>query len=166
MARYYTTPGGYRRLRERLDKARQAYFDVCASNEEAAGAGDSSVWHDNFAYEENQRQMQALSRRVRDLERLLGRLEVAPVPATPADSVRLGTRVRIRYEDTGKEKVLFIAGYDDGDIAEHRISYNSPLGRLLIGKEEGDVVTARFGSREQTIEVLEILPPPPEEVTR
>ena len=63
-----TTPAGLRRLNQRLAAARQRYLDICADNEDAAGAGDTSVWHDNFAYEENQRQMHALARRLRDMQ--------------------------------------------------------------------------------------------------
>ena len=165
MVMHYTTPGGYRRLKERLEKAREAYFRVCASNEEAAGAGDSSVWHDNFAYEENQRQMHQLARRVRDLEALLGRIEVVRLRPTAPDTVRIGSRVRFRFDEDDQDQVLFIAGYDDGDPAQHRISYNSPLARALMGSQEGDLVTFRVGGRIREVEVLEILPPPPEELT-
>ena len=162
---YYTTQGGYRRLRERLEKAREAYFKVCASNEEAAGAGDSSVWHDNFAYEENQRQMQALAHRVHELEVILSQLQLVTVHATPPEAVSIGTRVRIRFVDDDREQTLFIGGYDDGEPAASRISYQSPLAQALMGKEEGDLFSARIGPRVRRIEVLDLLPPPPEEVS-
>ncbi len=162
---YYTTPGGYRRLRERLEKAREAYFQVCATNEEAAGAGDSSVWHDNFAYEENQRQMQALARRVRDLENLCSQVQIAPVPASPPAEVRIGTRVRIRVDENDTEQALFIGGYDDGDPSQGRVSYNSPLAQALMGREPGDVFEARIGPRTRIIEIVELLPPPEEEIS-
>ena len=69
-ARIVTSRAGYQRLLDTLQAAKRRYDVVCASNEEAAGAGDSSVWHDNFAYEDNQRQMHQLARRVRDLQHL------------------------------------------------------------------------------------------------
>ncbi len=82
---YYLTPAGRVRLRHRIHEARLAHEAICASNGEAAEAGDSSVWHDNFAYEENQRQMHQLARRVRTLEEILtSAAEVCSRPGAPA----------------------------------------------------------------------------------
>ena len=53
MTELVTSRGGYARLQQRLQEALDSYNAVCATNAEAADAGDSSVWHDNFAYEEN-----------------------------------------------------------------------------------------------------------------
>lgn len=159
----YTTPGGYRRLHQRLERAKQEYKKVCESNEEAAQAGDNCVWHDNFAYEENQRMMHQLSRRVRDLETLMATVKVVPIHREPPEKVRLGVRVRIAMEGESEDKVLFIAGYEDGEPSEQRISYNTPMAQALIGKEEGDVSQMRVGTMTRSIEILEILPPPQEE---
>jgi len=40
---------GREAYRELDETSRAAYFTVCESNKDAAGAGESSVWHDNFA---------------------------------------------------------------------------------------------------------------------
>ena len=158
-----TTPAGLRRARERLGRFREEYFAVCASNEEAAGAGDSSVWHDNFAHEENQRQMYRLAHRIRELEQCIDRIRVVPAWAEAPETVRLGVRVRLVFDD-GQEMTCFIAGWQDGDPQRGRISYESPLARGLLGAREGDVRTVRVGPRRREVEILEILPAPPEEV--
>jgi transcription elongation GreA/GreB family factor len=166
--RRYLTRAGLHRLRGRIAEARAEYAAVCAGNEEAAGAGDSSVWHDNFAYEENQRQMHRLARRVRDLEEQLAAAEIVPACASAPDTVRIGARVRVRYsgsDDEGeREATYYIAGFDDGDPSEGRISYTAPLAARLIGAEVGDVraVPERAGSRE--VEVVELLPATEEEL--
>ena len=160
----YLTAKGLQRKHEQLERLRKQYFDVCASNEEAAGSGDSSVWHDNFAYEENQRQMIQLSLRVRDLESLLSRVEiVAPAVRVP-EKVRLGTRVRLWCEEEACEKVFYIAGYDDGAPEEARISYNCPMGQALIALEEGDSCEVKGANKVQRYDVLEILPAPEDEI--
>lgn len=161
----YLTPAGLRRLDARIAAAREAYLAVCQSNEEAAGAGDSSVWHDNFAYEENQRRMHQLAARVRDLEALARRVRLAQPAATGAERARVGVSVRVVNTDDAHEAVWFLAGYDDGDVAGGRLSYASPLGAALVGAEAGDVVTVRFDGAERAVEVLEILPAPEEELS-
>lgn len=160
---HYTTPGGYRRLHRRLERAKTDYKKVCESNEEAAQAGDNCVWHDNFAYEENQRMMHQLAKRVRDLESLIAKIKVVPVHRELPEKVRLGVCVRIAMDGEQEEKVLFVAGYEDGEPTEQRISYNTPLAQALIGKEEGDATQMRVGTNIREIEILEILPPPEDE---
>ena len=122
----YTTPVGFNRLKERIAAARRAYLEVCSTNEEAAGAGDSSVWHDSFAYEENQRQMHQLSARVADLERSAAAIRVVPAAAEAPDRVRVGCRVTLLFLDDDSERTLYVAGWDDGDPAAGRISYTAP----------------------------------------
>lgn len=141
----HLTPGGYRRLVRRIEAARQDYFAVCAETEAAAESGDTSVWHDNFAFEENTRQKHQTARRVRDLEGLLASCRVHELPTNDPVAVRLGTVATIRLED-GTEQTWFLAGWDDGDPERGRMAYNAALGRALIGKEVGDDV--RWGPRE------------------
>lgn len=155
--RLYTTPGGMARLRERLIHTRAAWFALCATNEDAAGSGDSSVWHDNFAYEENQRQMHQLAQRVRELEAYVDRMEVVPTCVVPPETVRVGSRVRVSLADDGQDRIFAIAGFADGDPAAGRVSYTSPLARSLVGAQEGDLRQVRVGCTTRDVEILEIL---------
>lgn len=153
----FTTPAGYRRLQALLDKTRREYLAVCAGNEEAAAAGDNSVWHDNFAYEENQRRMHQLAARVREIENTLAGITLAPVARHTPERACLGARVHIRSEQ-GDEMILFIAGYGDGDPAFGRISYTSPMARAMLGKEVGEEFRLHARGQMQKYEILELLP--------
>ena len=160
----YTTPAGLRRLRQRLAAARAAYFEVCDSNEDAAGAGDSSVWHDNFAYEENQRLMHQLARRIKDLEVLINQVQIVRPAAAAPDRVAMGARVELHFLDDDSKATYLIAGWEDGDPEAGRLSYASPLGRALIGAEEGEVRLVRLARQVREVEVAGILAAPDEEV--
>jgi len=154
--RYLFTPNGIKRLRQRIAAARGAYKAVCDSNEDAAGSGDSSVWHDNFAYEENQRQMHQLAKRVRDLEVMLAAAEVVTPNERTMDRVMVGTWVSCQGDRDPEPRRYFIAGYDDGEPSVGRISYNSPMGRHLLGGQVGDVLEMTFAGRRTELEVLEV----------
>lgn len=154
-ARIVTSRAGYQRLLARVAEARRRYDAVCASNEEAADAGDSSVWHDNFAYEENQRQMHQLARRVRDLQHTLAIAEIAAPPAAPVH-VSFGCAVElldVRGEQTLR---LVIGGWEDSDPALGRVAYNTPLASALIGAEEGDVRVCPGAQGKRSLEILSI----------
>ncbi|MFZ5476825.1 MAG: GreA/GreB family elongation factor [Myxococcota bacterium] len=152
--RYVYTPGGIARLRARIAAARQAYKAVCDDNPAALESGDTSGWHDNFAFEENQRQMHQLARHVRELEQIAAVAEVVPVPRAEPERVVLGTRVV--YEVDGEVRAGWIAGWDDGDPDRGRISYNSPVGRALVGAEPGDVRELRVAGTTRRLEVVEV----------
>lgn len=132
-----TTRGGYMRLQARLQAALNAYNAVCDTNAHAAGDGDNSVWHDNFAYEHNQREMHRYARRITDLQKLLAAARVVELPSTP-NTVQLGCIVVLRDEIDNTEWRFEIAGYEDGDVACGRISYTTPLMQKIIGGKTGD----------------------------
>jgi transcription elongation GreA/GreB family factor len=148
---------GVERLRKRITEAREAYQSVCNSNPEAREAGDSSVWHDNFAFEENQRQMHQLAKRVRDLENVLGRVEVVTVPRVPVRA-SVGTRVRYRLDGEEIDREAVLAGWDDGEPATRRLSYNSPLGSALLGAGSGDEREVIIAGRARSVVVVAIEP--------
>ena len=154
--KFLTTRAGYARAQARLQSALDEFHAVCDTNAEAAGAGDTSVWHDNFAYEENQRQMHQLSLRVSELRRMLGNLQVVGVPPRPS-RVQVGCAVSLRDADSGEEWTFTVAGFDDGDPAHGRVSYNSPLMRELLDAEVGEKRVVGMGGQERTIAVVSIV---------
>lgn len=151
-----TTRPGYERALARLNEARLRYLSVCASNEEAAGAGDSSVWHDNFAYEENQRQMHALAARIRELAGVLAALEVVEAPRAPT-VVGVGCAVRLADPEGDAERRIVLGGWDDSDPAVGRVAINSPLGQSIVGASvgEGRMCPSPRGPQEWEIVAIE-----------
>lgn len=155
--RIYLTRFGLARLQQRLTRARADYRAVCSGNPEARDSGDSSVWHDNFAFEENQRRMHQLARLVRDLEMLVAGVDLVEPPEDP-ERVAIATRVQFRVEGESSIQSLFIAGFDDGDPAVSRVGYNSPIARALIGSEPGDIVRLPGGPTGRHAKVLAVDP--------
>ena len=160
---YYFTARGLERLRARVRAARAAYREVCDDNPAALESGDSSGWHDNFAFEENQRQMHQLARHVRDLEATLSRARVVPSWTTAPDAAYLGTSIVYRFVDEAQTRSAWIAGWDDGDPESGRLSYNSPLGASLLGAAPGDEREVTLGGVVRRLELIEVGPTPPDE---
>lgn len=152
-----TTRQGYGRALARLNEARLRYLAVCNSNEEAAGAGDSSVWHDNFAYEENQRQMHALAARIRELAAVLAALEVVDAPRAPT-VVGVGCAVRLVDADGQAERRIVLGGWDDSDPEIGRVAINSPLGLSITGASLGEIRTCPSPRGPQEWEIVAIEP--------
>lgn len=95
----------------------------------------------------------AVARIQRDLRYWSGRQRTAEVIKASAatGAVRFGATVALQKQD-GKRVRYRIVGEDEADPAHGKISYVSPIARLLIGAAVGDVVTLADGAAE----ILEI----------
>jgi transcription elongation GreA/GreB family factor len=155
------TPAGRDRLQQRLQSATSAFQAVCADNEVAATCGETSVWHDSFDYEENQRQMHMLARQVQELRRLLQTAHVTDPRRLVPRCVEVGCVVAYRIGE-GAVQEWHIAGWDDGDPKLRRLAYNSPLGQVLLGAEPGELREWRCAGKVQDVEILRVGPGPKE----
>ena len=160
--RMVLTPGGRRRLTERLAAVRAELDAIVADMPAALESGDTSGWHDNFAFEDNQRRQHQLAHRLRELERILDQAELISPWTRPPDRAWVGARVRYQDPDdpADEPRTVWLAGFGDGDPACGRISYDSPLGRALLGAAEGEVRTVHVGGVARSLEVLELGPTP------
>jgi transcription elongation factor GreA len=131
------------------DRIREIGREMGASCQEGA-----ETYHDNFAYEEGERQQRMWSKRLKELLDL--NLNAAIVEGEVAAArVGIGSRVKVLEIDTGVEKTVFIGSYqvfgNDG-----KISYSSPLGKMLLGGEEGEVVAGVVAGKEKKFEIVSI----------
>jgi len=91
----------------------------------------------------------AIAHAGRDLRYWTARRSTAqPMPAPEnADKVQFGSTVTIE-RDGGRRQTWRIVGEDEADPARGTLSHASPLARMLMGREVGDVVQAGAGEAE------------------
>ncbi len=134
----------------RIDaELRGVFADTAVGTEQT-----SETWHDNFLFEEGQRQLKMLGARRAELAGILAHADVVE-PAPPGACAHLGSRVVIR-DETGTERAYRIGSYLILERAPDTVSYVSPLGALLFGAAPGEERTAEIGGRKKTITVLRI----------
>ena len=49
-----------------------------------------------------------------------------------------------------------LVGQDEADISKNLIFFKSPIGKALIGKEKGEMVSANTPSGERNFEILDV----------
>jgi transcription elongation factor GreA len=81
---------------------------------------------------------------------------VDPNKITDTSKVMFGLTVVIQDLDSEEVKQYSIYGTEESDVAKGWISYESPLGRALIGKALGDSVTVNLPGGKREYEILEI----------
>ena len=118
---------------------------VIEAIEVARAHGDLSENAEYHAAKERQGQIEAS---LADLEDRLSRAMVIDPTTLSGDKVVFGATVTLIDED--KKKVRYqLVGQTEADARVGRISYNSPLGRALIGRQVGEEVEVSTPSGER-----------------
>ncbi len=154
MARTPITPEGAKRLEDELDHLWTVERPrVTQEVSDAAALGDRS---ENAEYIYGKKRLREIDRRVRFLRKHLEELQVvAPGEVADPSKVFFGAWVTVEDED-GESRCVRLVGPDE--IAPDRgwISIQSPLGRVLLGREEGDEVEFARPAGRVRVTILEI----------
>ena len=150
----YITPKGYQKLIDELEQLlRIERPEVTKLVQWAASNGDRS---ENADYIYGKRRLREIDRRIRFLPgRLDAALVVDPVKSQ-SEKVQFGATVKTLNEN-GETKIFTIVGVDEVDTAQGRISWQSPIGKNLIGKCQGDEVTIKIPAGEMVCEIVSII---------
>ena len=135
--RYRCWQEGFAKLTEELKRLRIEERPAIVEAIEAARAhGDLSENAEYHAAKERQGHVEAT---IADLEDRLSRAMVIDPTTLSGDKVVFGATVTLVDEDKKKVKYQLV-GQTEADAKVGRISYNSPLGRALIGRQAGEEV--------------------------
>lgn len=129
------TPEGYQRLLEELRRLKDERPRIVQAIEEARLHGDLSENAEYHAAKERQGLVEA---QIARLESILGRAQVIDPRQFSDKKVRFGAYVTLYDEERDEEVKYQLVGEPEANVEEGRLSVQSPLGRALIGKEEGD----------------------------
>ena len=144
---------GHRKLNDELRRLRHEERPSIVEAIEAARAhGDISENAEYHAAKERQGQVEAT---IADLEDRLSRAMVIDPTTLSGDKVVFGATVTLKDED-GKKVKYQLVGQTEADAKDGRISYNSPLGRALIGREKGDEVEVSTLSGDRYYEIAKV----------
>jgi transcription elongation factor GreB len=93
--------------------------------------------------------LQLLNSRISDAK-------VVNLSEQPANEIRFGAKVTLKIEASGKIQTFQIVGVDEADISKGKVSFISPIARVLINKKVGEEVTLKQGNRDIVFEVINI----------
>jgi transcription elongation factor GreB len=74
----------------------------------------------------------------------------------PKDEIRFGATVNLRTEGNNEIQTFQVVGVDETDISRGKISFLSPLARVLTHKKTGDKVVLKRPKGDQVFEVMKI----------
>ena len=120
---------------------------------EAQEKGDLRENAEYKAAMEKQVQLQA---QIKKLETELKSAQILDITDVKTDKINIGCTVKLRNENNGEEDTYSILGAWDADTEKNIISYQSPMGKALLGKKIGDTASVDFEGSHMNFKVLEI----------
>ena len=90
------------------------------------------------------------------LENRIAEARVVRLDEQPQNEIRFGAEVKLKIEKTHKIQTFQIVGVDEANISKGKISFTSPLARLLTNKKVGDSVILKRPGEDMIFEILGI----------
>lgn len=124
---------------------RELTHDLPKEIQRARELGDLRENAEYAAAKERQRFVES---RISMLRTRVSELQLLNMDKIPTDRAGFGSKLTVM--ENGKEKLFELCMPEDADPDKGMISVASPIGRALVGKEEGDevIVTTPAGKRE------------------
>ena len=144
---------GHRKLSDEVRRLKMHERPAIIEAIEVARAhGDLSENAEYHAAKERQGQVEAM---IADIDDQLARAMVIDPSTLSGDKAVFGATVTLVDEEEKKVKYQLV-GQVEADAKDGRISYNSPLGRALIGREKGDEVEVSTPSGDRYYEIAKV----------
>lgn len=146
------TKEGYEALKQELESLRhKLMYEISQRIKEARELGDLA---ENAEYDEAKNEQGRISSRITELEEILNNAEI--IESTESDVVSIGSWVVIKNLNTGEERTIRLVNPQESDIFSNKVSVDSPVGRVLLGKRIGEVVRLKTPAGQVRYEIIGI----------
>ena len=149
------TVRGLKKLKSELDDLKNIQRPkVVAAISEARSHGDLK---ENAEYHAAKEQQALIESRVIAINDLIARANVIDVTKIENNGkVIFGSTVKVQDLETNKEISYRLVGQDEADIKKNLIFFKSPIGKSLIGKNKGEMISVVTPSGERNFEILNV----------
>lgn len=120
---------------------------------EARAKGDLSENAEYDAAKDAQGQLEA---RIAKLEDIVARARIVDEREVDDSKAYILSNVRVKNLQNDAEQTYTLVSEQEADLSEGKISVDSPVGKGLLGKEEGDEVKISVPAGTVTFRILEI----------
>lgn len=154
MSKLVVTKEGFHSMQNELKKLKGVDLREAAQMMmEARDKGDIS---ENAEFDSAKENIDNLNKKIINLEQKIANAIIINSDNLDNSSVQLLTRVRVFNQKIKKEQEFSIVPENEVNVKEGKISFNSPIGKGLIGKIVGDVATIQVPVGTMELEILDI----------
>ncbi len=148
----YITKAKHKELTAELEHLKTVERKEIANRlDEARSLGDLS---ENAEYHDAREKQSDLESKIDTIEGILNTAKI--VTGKKSDSITVGSHVSLQKKGSKALIEYEVVGSAEADMLAHKLSHESPLGKIMIGKKVGDSVTleAPKGKIKYTIKKL------------
>lgn len=146
------TSEGFLELEEELNKLKNEDRPrIIEAIKDARAQGDLS---ENADYDAARNEQAEVEARIKEIEYMLANAKI--IEKNVSHIVGLGSNVDILYVDDDEHESYSIVGSMEADPFENKISNESPIGKAIIGKKEGDIVEISSPTGSYQIKIVKV----------
>ena len=107
---------------------------------------------------ENERriEMNFINAKLELLNNRISTAQVVDLKKQPQHEIRFGALVTLKTGDKTKLQQYQIVGVDEANISKGKISFLSPIAKILLNKKAGDIAILKLAKEEQVFEIMDI----------
>ena len=149
------TVAGLKNLKSELEDLKNVQRPkVVEAIAEARSHGDLK---ENAEYHAAKEQQALIESRVIAINDLIARANVIDVTKIENEGkVIFGSTIKVQDLESNKQITYKLVGQDEADISKKLIFFKSPIGKALIGKNKGDIVSVSTPSGERNFEIKNV----------
>lgn len=110
---------------------------------------------ENAEYQAAKERQTYVQARISMLQQRVAAIQLVNLDKLPKDRAAFGSTVHLREGDGG-ELVYQLVMPEDADVEKGLISTSSPIGRAIVGREEGDEITVITPAGTRSFEILKL----------
>lgn len=144
---------GFKKLEEELAQLKKERPAIIQAIKEAREEGDL---RENAGYDAARERQGMAEARIKYIESRMALYQVIDLDKLEGEKAIFGATVGVEDVDSGETREFTILGPDEANPSAGSISFLSPVGQALLGKEVGDEVTVAIPRGRVTYEITDI----------
>ncbi len=146
----YLTADGLAKLKKELEYLeKEKRREVSERLRQAVSQGDLS---ENAGYDAARDEQEFVEIRIKELKATIAQAKI--IEKEKSNKVQIGSFVSLKSKE-GKEEFQ-IVGPEEADVLNNKISFQSPLGKAILNKQEGETMKINTPGGEKEYKILKI----------
>ena len=150
----YYTEEGLKKLRDELDQLRDV--ERPKASQAIADARDKGDLSENAEYDAAKEAQGMLEMKIAKLEETVANARIIDESQLDTSKVLIHSNVKLKNKKNKKTFTYKLVAQSEADLKAGRISVDSPIGKGLLGKKEGETAKIKVPNGTLEFEVLEI----------
>ena len=135
-------------LKKKLEELKSQRKEIAERLQESASFGDLS---ENFEYQQAREDKERLERKILELEQKIIDTEANKIK-TSKEEISLYSKIELK--NNGKITSFKLVSPEEVDLSQGKISYESPLGKGLLGRKTGEKIQIETPQGIETYKIL------------